>query len=65
MKQQTQALDEMLFPAERILRNTESLERKIKGVDFEISIIFMLRQITSTGYMNMENRSADQKQETM
>lgn len=29
----------MLFPAEHILRNTESLERKMKGDYFEISMM--------------------------
>jgi hypothetical protein len=30
----------VLFPAEKILRNTESLERKMKGVFFEITMMF-------------------------
>lgn len=29
----------MLFPAEQILRHIESLERKIKRVDFDISMM--------------------------
>jgi hypothetical protein len=40
LKQQRQSISKVLFPAEHILRNTESLERKMKGVDFEISMMF-------------------------
>ena len=40
LKQQSKSISKVLFPAEHILRNTESLERKMKGVDFEISMMF-------------------------
>lgn len=40
LKQQRKSISKVLFPAEHILRNIESLERKMKGVDFEISMMF-------------------------
>lgn len=36
----TQNLYKVLFPAGKILRNTENLERKMKGVYFKISMMF-------------------------
>lgn len=39
LKKQTKNVHKLPFPAEHILRNTESLERKMKGVYFEISMM--------------------------